>query len=97
MLRCPTRPAECSFDTRNTFEPKDRNAAVRQVFMRKKLLQPATVGPEQVPVPRCAATGVLIGNRCSLISAGTESSSVKRNVKDMVVKAMTTPALRQKR
>ncbi|MFN9372907.1 MAG: bi-domain-containing oxidoreductase [Planctomycetaceae bacterium] len=68
---------------------------MRQVFMRKKLLRPATVGPEQVPVPRCAATGVLIGNRCSLISAGTESSSVKRNVKDMVVKAMTNPALRQ--
>lgn len=68
---------------------------MQQVFMRKKLMRPATVGTEQVPVPRCSANGVLISNRCSLISAGTESSSVKRNVKDMVVKAMTDPAIRQ--
>lgn len=63
--------------------------------MRKKLLRPATGGPEQVPVPRCAATGVLIANRSSLISAGTESTTVKSNVKDMVVKALSDPALRQ--
>ncbi|MCY2967232.1 MAG: oxidoreductase, partial [Planctomycetota bacterium] len=68
---------------------------MRQVFMRKKLLRPATVGPELVPVPRCASTGILIANRSSLISAGTESTTVKSNVKDMVVKALSDPALRQ--
>lgn len=62
--------------------------------MHKNPLTKADVGPEEVPVPRCGRGSVLLGNRFSLISAGTESASVKRNVKDMVVKAMTDPELR---
>lgn len=63
--------------------------------MRKNPLSRADVAAEDVPVPLCSAGTVLIANRYSLISAGTETSSVKRNVKDMVVKAMTDAELRQ--
>jgi predicted dehydrogenase/threonine dehydrogenase-like Zn-dependent dehydrogenase len=63
--------------------------------MQKNLLKRANVTPEEVPAPRCGPRSVLIANRYSLISAGTETSSVKRNVRDMVVKAMTDPELRQ--
>ena len=37
---------------------------------------------------------MLIANRHSLISAGTETASVKRNIKDMVVKAVKDPEIR---
>ena len=68
---------------------------MKQVFMQKNLLKRANVIPEDVPPPRCGARSVLLANRYSLISAGTETSSVKRNVRDMVVKAVTDPDLRQ--
>ena len=68
---------------------------MKQVFMQKNLLKRADVTAEEVPAPRCGARGVLVANRYSLISAGTETSSVKRNVRDMVVKAVTDPDLRQ--
>src|SRR5262245_14449398 len=63
--------------------------------MRKNLLRRASVSVDDVPAPQCGARSVLIANRYSLISAGTESSSVKRNVRDMVVKAVSDPDLRQ--
>lgn len=68
---------------------------MKQVFMQKNLLKRANVTPEEVPAPRCGPGSILLANRYSLISAGTETSSVKRNVRDMVVKAMTDPDLRQ--
>jgi predicted dehydrogenase/threonine dehydrogenase-like Zn-dependent dehydrogenase len=68
---------------------------VKQIFMRKNLLSRASLVAEEVPVPRAGARSVLIANRYSLISAGTETASVRRNKKDMVVKALTSPALRQ--
>jgi polar amino acid transport system substrate-binding protein len=67
---------------------------MKQVFMQKNLLQRANIVTEDVPVPECGPKHVLISNRFSLISAGTETSSVRRNVKDMVVKAVTDPELR---
>lgn len=63
--------------------------------MRKNPLSRADISAEEVPVPRCGASHVLLANRYSLISAGTETASVKRNMKDMVVKAMSDPQLRE--
>lgn len=68
---------------------------MKQVFMRKRPLSKADVVSEEVPAPRCRPGSVVIANGYSLISAGTESASVRRNVKDMVVKAMTDPELRE--
>lgn len=62
--------------------------------MRKNPLSRANITAEEVPVPKCGAGQVLLANRYSLISAGTETASVKRNMKDMVVKAMSDPQLR---
>ncbi|HID20900.1 MAG TPA: oxidoreductase, partial [Planctomycetaceae bacterium] len=68
---------------------------MKQVFMRKRGLKPAQVWTEDVPAPRCAAGSVLIANRHSLISAGTEGSAVRSNRRDMVVKALRDPDIRQ--
>ncbi len=68
---------------------------MKQLFMRKNPISKAQVATEEVPVPRCGRGSVLLGNAYSLISAGTESAAVKRNMKDMVVKAMTDPELRE--
>lgn len=62
--------------------------------MRKNPLSRANIVAEDVPVPRCGPQHVIIANRYSLISAGTETASVRRNMKDMVVKAMSDPELR---
>jgi len=63
--------------------------------MRKNPLKSANLVVEEVPAPQCGDGGVLVANRYSLISAGTETASVRRNMKDMVVKAVTDPELRQ--
>ncbi|MBI1923525.1 bi-domain-containing oxidoreductase [Candidatus Poribacteria bacterium] len=63
--------------------------------MQKNIRRRANLTTEEVPVPRCGRGNVLIANRYSLISAGTETAAVRRNKKDMVVKAMTNPELRQ--
>jgi predicted dehydrogenase/threonine dehydrogenase-like Zn-dependent dehydrogenase len=68
---------------------------LKQVFMRKNPLRRANIIAEDVPVPRCRPGSVVLANRYSLISAGTEGASVRRNMKDMVVKALTDPELRQ--
>ena len=68
---------------------------MKQVFMRKNPVSKAQVATEEVPAPRCGRGSVLLSNGYSLISAGTESAAVKRNMKDMVVKAMTDPELRE--
>ncbi len=63
--------------------------------MRKNPMRRANVAATEVPVPRCGAKDVLLASRYSLISAGTETASVKRNLKDMVVKAVTKPEIRE--
>jgi len=68
---------------------------LKQLFMQKNALRRAQVAATEVPVPRCGAKDVLVSSRYSLISAGTETASVKRNLKDMVVKAATDPEIRE--
>ncbi|MFH1922331.1 MAG: zinc-binding alcohol dehydrogenase, partial [Planctomycetota bacterium] len=68
---------------------------MKQVFMRKNALRAADVGAEEVPAPRCGASSVLLANRHSLISAGTESTAVRSSRRDMVVKAIRDPDIRQ--
>jgi len=68
---------------------------MKQLFMRKNPMSRANLVTEEVPVPKCGKGSALISNQYSLISAGTETASVKRNMKDMVVKAMTDPELRE--
>jgi len=63
--------------------------------MRKNPLRRADIIVEDVPSPGCGPQDVLIANRASLISAGTEVASVKRNVKDMVVKTLGSQELRE--
>lgn len=67
---------------------------MKQLFMKKNPMSSADLVIEEVPVPKCGNGGVLLKNGYSLISAGTETSSVKRNMKDMVVKVMSDPELR---
>ncbi len=67
---------------------------MKQLFMKKNPVGRANLIIEDVPAPKCGTGSILISNRYSLISAGTESASVKRNMKDMVVKAMTDPEIR---
>jgi len=63
--------------------------------MQKNSLRSATVKAEEVPAPGCGPASVLIANRHSLISAGTETTAVGSNRRDMVVKAVTDPDIRQ--
>ncbi len=67
---------------------------MKQLFMKKNPLTSADLVIEEVPVPKCGKGSVLLSNSYSLISAGTETSSVKRNMKDMVVKVLSDPELR---
>ncbi len=68
---------------------------MKQIFMKKKIKRRASLSTEEVPVPKCSSGTVLLANRHSLISAGTETAAVKRDKKDMVVKALTDPEIRQ--
>ena len=68
---------------------------MKQLFMKKNPMSSANLVTEDVPVPNCSTNSVLLSNRYSLISAGTETASVKRNMKDMVVKVMSDPELRE--
>jgi predicted dehydrogenase/threonine dehydrogenase-like Zn-dependent dehydrogenase len=63
--------------------------------MQKNALRPAAIGTEEVPAPRPGESGVLLANRYSLISAGTEGATVRRNKRDMISKALHDPDLRQ--
>ena len=68
---------------------------MKHLFMQKNALGPAKVWSEEVPVPQCGSGSVLLANRHSLISAGTESTAVRGTKRDMVVKTLTSPDLRQ--
>jgi len=63
--------------------------------MKKNIKHQAKLFAEEVPVPYCTAGSVVIANHYSLISAGTETSAVRGNKKDMVVKALTDPEIRK--
>ncbi len=63
--------------------------------MQKNALRAAAVGNEDVPMPQCTDGSVLIANRHSLISAGTEMTAVGSTKKDMVKKALGDPDIRQ--
>ena len=63
--------------------------------MQKNALRPADIRLEEVPAPKCGASSVLLANRYSLISAGTEGATVRRNKRDMVFKAIRDPDIRQ--
>ena len=68
---------------------------MKQLFMQKNMMRSAKVRAEDVPAPRCGASSVVIANRHSLISAGTESTAVRSSKRDMVVKAIREPDIRQ--
>jgi len=68
---------------------------MKQVFMRKNLRRNANLTTEEVPVPRCGTGSALLANRYSLISAGTETAAVRGSKKEMVIKALTDPDIRQ--
>lgn len=68
---------------------------MKQVFMRKNALGSANVGAEEVPAPVCGPSSVLLANRHSLISAGTESTAVNSSKRDMVAKALRSADIRQ--
>jgi len=63
--------------------------------MQKSAFRAAKVGAQEVPAPSCGASSVLLANRHSLISAGTESTAVRSSKRDMVVKALRDPDIRQ--
>ena len=63
--------------------------------MRKNALRAATVEAEDVPAPACTSKSVVLANRHSLISAGTETTAVGSSKRDMVVKAIKDPDIRQ--
>ena len=63
--------------------------------MRKNAFQSAEVCAEEVPIPCCTDGTVVIANRHSLISAGTETTAVGSTKGDMVKKALGDPDIRQ--
>ena len=63
--------------------------------MKKNIRRRANLSTEDVPVPKCSPSTVVLANRHSLISAGTETAAVKRDKKDMIVKALSDPEIRQ--
>lgn len=52
-----------------------------------------TVTLREVPVPQCGTKRVLVRNRCSLISIGTERSTIELGRKSLVGKAAARPDL----
>ncbi|HEY4942149.1 MAG TPA: bi-domain-containing oxidoreductase [Rhizomicrobium sp.] len=48
---------------------------------------------EEVPVPRCGSRGILVRNRVSLISLGTERSTIELGRKSLLGKARARPDL----
>jgi len=63
--------------------------------MKKNAMRPATVWTEDVPCPGHSTGDVLILNRHSLISAGTESAAVIGTRRDMVAKAVGSASIRK--
>ena len=63
--------------------------------MQKNALRRARVTAEEVPIPCCTDSSVIIANRHSLISAGTETAAVGSTKGDMIKKAMRDSSIRQ--
>ena len=63
--------------------------------MQKNALRRAEVRSEEVPIPCCTSGTVVIANRHSLISAGTETTAVGSTKGDMIKKAIGDPNIRQ--
>ena len=61
---------------------------MKQVFMQKNALRSAEVRTEDVPIPCCTDGTIVIANRHSLISAGTETTAVGSTKGDMIKKAL---------
>ena len=57
--------------------------------MQKNAFGAANVHVEEVPAPRCGPSTVLLANRHSLISAGTESTAVRSSKRDIVRQSTT--------
>lgn len=68
---------------------------MKQIFMKKNALRNAEVSAEEVPIPCCTDTTIVIANRHSLISAGTETTAVGSTKGDMVKKALGDSEIRQ--
>lgn len=68
---------------------------MKQVFMQKNALRSAEVRTEDVPIPCCTDGTIVIANRHSLISAGTETTAVGSTKGDMIKKALGDADIRQ--
>jgi len=66
---------------------------VKQVIQH---LKTGALSVEQLPAPTVRHGGLLVANRCSLISAGTEKSTVRTAQKNLVGKAMDRPEMTRK-
>lgn len=63
--------------------------------MQKNAIRRAEVRAEEVPIPCCTDNTVVIANRHSLISAGTETTAVGSTKGDMIKKALRDRDIRQ--
>jgi predicted dehydrogenase/threonine dehydrogenase-like Zn-dependent dehydrogenase len=63
--------------------------------MQRNALRSAEIRSEEVPVPPCGPQHIVIANRYSLISAGTELTSVRSNNRNLVAKAVRDPEVLQ--
>lgn len=63
--------------------------------MQKNALRSAEVRAEEVPIPCCTDGTIVIANRHSLISAGTETTAVGSTKTDMIKKALSDSEIRQ--
>ncbi len=61
--------------------------------MRQVFLKQGQVVLEEVPPPLCTQNYLLIANRCSLISSGTESHSIQQASASLLAKAREQPEL----
>lgn len=64
--------------------------------MKQILLKKGKVCVEDVPAPICGPNEILVANSASLISAGTESASIKNRSESLIKLAMRRPDLRKK-
>ncbi|MFQ5646402.1 MAG: bi-domain-containing oxidoreductase [bacterium] len=64
--------------------------------MKQVLIKNGAVTVAEIPAPGCPAGFILVENRYSLISTGTESSTVKQGASSLVSKAMEQPELIRK-
>jgi predicted dehydrogenase/threonine dehydrogenase-like Zn-dependent dehydrogenase len=74
---------------------RERRTAARSLDVRQVAQRPrdGQISVQEVPVPRVAAGSVLVRNRWSLISAGTERNKVELGGKTLAQKARARPDL----